>query len=140
VDAVAGLEQRIEQGTHVWHWLHDNPEYGDFTLLFISLHREGDSVIAGLWEVWDEGTGVEDPVSFRSSDPDGERGAPNDRLIFRDVPAALEELAVYGVTAAGFHDHAGLVAKYAEAVRARPPHTGSPIGGAVVYLDGDDDL
>jgi hypothetical protein len=30
---------------------------GEFTLLFISLHREDDAVIAGLWEVWDEGRG-----------------------------------------------------------------------------------
>src|SRR5207248_2836664 len=55
VDLVADLEQRLANGEQVWHWLHDNPEWGEFTLLFISLHREGDYVVAGLWEVWDDG-------------------------------------------------------------------------------------
>src|SRR4051812_47757144 len=120
MDALTALERRLANGERLWHWLHDNPEWGEFTLLFISLHREGDSVVAGLWEVWDDGTGVEDPVEFRSSDPDGERGKPNHRLVFPDVPSALAELAVHQVTADGFGDHEALIAKYGEAVRARP--------------------
>src|SRR3954447_5344892 len=123
----------------MWHWLHDNPEWGEFTLLFISLHREGESVVAGLWAVWDDGSGVGDPVTFRSSDPDGQRGQPNHRLVFPDVPSALAELAVHDVTAGGFHDHAALVARYAQAVRARPPQKPGWTGGAVAILSPDDE-
>ena len=32
------LEDRLARGETVWHWLHDNPEWDEFTLLFISLH------------------------------------------------------------------------------------------------------
>jgi hypothetical protein len=77
-------------------------------------------VVAGLWEVWDDGTGAEDPVTFRSADgSDGERGKPNHRLVFADVPSVLADLAVHDVTAAGFHDHSKLVARYTDAVRTR---------------------
>jgi hypothetical protein len=55
-----------------------------------------------------------------ASSADGERGKPNHRLAFPDVPAALAELAGHDVTAAGFHHHTTLVAQYAQAVRARP--------------------
>lgn len=121
MDAVDDLEQRLANGEQVWHWLHDNAEWGEFTLLFVSLHREGHSVVAGLWEVRDDGTGVEDPVTFRSSDgSDGQRGKPNHRLIFPDLQSALAELAAHDVTAAGFNDHAALITGYADAVRIRP--------------------
>jgi len=138
MDALADLEQRLASGERMWHWLHDNPEWGEFTLLFISLHKEGDSVVAGLWEVYDEGAGVEDPVTFRSSDPDGKRGEPNHRLVLPDVPSALAELAVHGVTAEGFHDHATLIARYAEAVRTRPQQKPAWSGWPGVAVAEDD--
>lgn len=135
MDPLADLQHRLAHGDWVWHWLHDSPEWGKFTLLFISLHTEGDVVVAGLWEVWDEGTGVEDPVMFKASDPDGNRGAPNHRLQFRDVSSALEGLSVHGVTAAGFRDHGQLLGKYAEAVRARPRAKAGWSGGPVAVSD-----
>ena len=139
MDALTALERRLANGEWMWHWLHDNPEWGEFTLLFVSLHREGDSVVAGLWEVRDDGTGTEDPVMFRSADgSDGERGKPNHRLLFADVPSALADLAVHDVTAAGLHDHATLVARYSDAVRSRaqqkPAWPGSP---GVTVVDDD---
>ena len=139
VDALADLEQRLANGEQMWHWLHDNPEWGEFTLLFISLHREGGSVIVGLWEVWDDGTGVEDPVTFRSSDPDGHRGKPNHRLVFSDVSSALAELAVHGVTADGFHNHSTLVAQYAEAVRSRGPRKPGGAGWPGIAVEAADE-
>jgi hypothetical protein len=139
VDALGDLEQRLASGERVWHWLHDNPEWGEFTLLFISLHREDESVIAGLWEVWDDGSGIEDPVTFRSSDPDGKCGSPNHRLDFPDLPSALKELSVHGVTADGFGDYGQLIAKYGEAVRVRPPQSQGWQGSAVAILDPDAD-
>jgi hypothetical protein len=115
------LEDRLARGETVWHWLHDNPEWDEFTLLFISLHlNDRPEVVAGLWEVWDQGTGVEDPAMFKSADPDRHPGEPTQLLRYATIADALNDLSVHGVTAGGFGSHADLVTAYGESVRARP--------------------
>jgi hypothetical protein len=117
----AGLsvDDRLKAGETLWYWLRDLPDWGAFTLLFVSFHLDSDEVVARLWEVWDEGTGIEDPVMFKSADPDRRPGEPTQTLRFPTVAAALSGLSAHDLSADGFGSHDDLVAAYGAAVSRR---------------------
>jgi hypothetical protein len=116
----ASVDERLSHGETVWHWLHDNPDWDEYTLLFVSIHLDDGDVVVGLWEVWDQGTGSEDPVMFKSADPDRQPGEPTQWLRFATVAEALSDLSVHGVNADAFGSRDDLVVSYEGAVRARP--------------------
>ncbi len=111
----------------MWHWLQDETEgwEGGYTLLFLSLHSDNGQFVTGFWQVWDEGTGLEDPTAFGPLGKGNERGRPNGAKTFSSLAEALNEVARFGVTEAGFADRSDLIASYA---RARSKRSNRPLG------------